>query len=62
MKKGMTPILVMGAPDRNKVQTMPGGSYVTIKIDLPGNWDELMAQRGYRLNEPGHLSNSLKKS
>lgn len=48
MKKGMTPILVTGDPDRNKVQTMPGGSCVTIKIDLPGNWDDLMAQRGYR--------------
>lgn len=48
MKKGMTPILVTGDPDRNKIQTMPGGSCVTIKIDLPGNWDDLMAQRGYR--------------
>lgn len=48
MKKGMTSILIMGDPDRNKVQSMPGGSFVTIKIGLPSNWDELMAELGYR--------------
>ncbi len=48
MKRGMNPILVTGDADRNKVQTMPGGGYATIKIELPSNWDELMAERGYR--------------
>ena len=48
MKPGMTPILVTGDPDRNKVQCMPGGSYATLKIELPANWDALMAERGYR--------------
>lgn len=48
MKKGMTSILVLGDPDRNKVQCMPGGSFATIKIELPSNWDELMAELGYR--------------
>lgn len=48
MKRGMNPILVTGDPDRNKVQTMPGGGYATIKIELPSNWDELMAELGYR--------------
>lgn len=48
MRAGMSPILVTGDPDRNKVQCMPGGSNVTIELLLPANWDELMAKRGYR--------------
>lgn len=48
MELGVTPILVTGDPDRNKVQTMPGGSPVTIAIELPSNWDALMAELGYR--------------
>ena len=48
MKAGMTPILVTGDSDRNKVQTVPGGSSVTIEIRLPANWDELMVKIGYR--------------
>jgi hypothetical protein len=48
----MTPILVTGDADRNKVQTIPGGHSATIEINLPAQWDELMAKRGYRpLNE-----------
>ena len=48
MQEGVTPILVTGDPDRNKVQTIPGGSHVTIEIELPANWGALMADRGYR--------------
>lgn len=48
MKVGMTPILVTGDADRNKVQTMPGGNSATIEIKLPANWDDLMAKLGYR--------------
>ncbi len=48
MKLGMTPILVTGDADRNKVQTMPGGNSATIEIKLPANWDELMVKLGYR--------------
>ena len=33
---------------RNKVQTMPGGGYATAEIELPGNWDSLMAELGYK--------------
>jgi hypothetical protein len=55
MRKGMTPILVTGDPDRNKVQTMPGGSCVTIKIELPANWDALLAELGYRPLKEFHL-------
>jgi len=48
MKMGMTPILVTGDADRNKVQTMPGGNSATIEIKLPANWDQLMNELGYR--------------
>ncbi|AWI08072.1 hypothetical protein CKA38_01240 [Ereboglobus luteus] len=48
MEPGMTPILVTGDRDRNKVQVMPGGAYATILIELPSNWDALMEARGYR--------------
>lgn len=47
MQSGMTPILVTGDANRNKVQTMPGGGYATVEIDLPAEWDALMAQKGY---------------
>ena len=47
MEKGMTPVLVTGDRDRNKVQVMPGGGYVTIPLELPSNWDELMERLGY---------------
>ncbi|MCM1336689.1 MAG: hypothetical protein NC187_03360 [Candidatus Amulumruptor caecigallinarius] len=47
MKEGMTAFVVTGDPSRNKVQTMPGGGFATVKIRLPRKWDELMAERGY---------------
>lgn len=47
MKKGMTAFLITGDAARNKVQTMPGGGYATIKIELPENWDSLMVELGY---------------
>lgn len=47
MRPGMTPILIMGDPDRNKVQTMPGAGYATVRVELPAEWDQLMAERGY---------------
>ena len=47
MQKGMTQFLITGDAARNKVQTMPGGGYSTIKIELPKDWDQLMAERGY---------------
>lgn len=48
VEPGMTAMLVTGDKARNKVQTMPGGGYSTIKIELPENWDELMKEAGYR--------------
>lgn len=48
MKPGMTAFIITGDAARNKVQTMPGGGYSTIEIDLPRNWDTLMEESGYR--------------
>ena len=42
MKPGMTAILITGDSARNKVQTMPGGGYASVKVELPGNWDALL--------------------
>lgn len=47
MKRGMTAFLITGDSARNKVQTMPGGGYASVKIELPGNWDALMLELGY---------------
>lgn len=47
MEAGMTAILLTGDAARNKVQIMPGGGYSTVKIELPENWDALMAAKGY---------------
>ena len=48
MKRGMTAFIITGDAARNKVQTMPGGGYVTIQIQLPRNWDSLMSELGYK--------------
>ena len=48
MKRGMTAFLITGDAARNKVQTMPGGGYATVKIELPRNWDKLMAELGHQ--------------
>ena len=37
MNKGETAILVTGDANRNKIQTMPGGGFVTNEIKLPEN-------------------------
>ena len=47
MLKGQTPLLIAGDSDRNKFQVMPGGGYVTVEIELPENWDELVVPLGY---------------
>ena len=48
MKRGMTAFIITGDSARNKVQTMPGGGYATIQIELPHNWDSLMSELGYK--------------
>lgn len=47
MRKNMTVFLVTGDAARNKIQTMPGGGYSTVEIELPKNWDQLMKAAGY---------------
>lgn len=47
MRQGMTAFLITGDSSRNKVQTMPGGGYATVKIDLPHNWDSLTRALNY---------------
>ncbi len=47
MKPGMTAFIITGDSARNKVQTMPGGGYASVKIELPKNWKELMNELGY---------------
>ena len=44
LKEGQAAVIVTGDTDRNKVQVMPGGNRVTVGIELPSNWDELMAE------------------
>lgn len=48
MRKNMTVFLVTGDAARNKIQTMPGGGYSTVEIELPKNWDQLMKAAGYQ--------------
>lgn len=47
MKEGMTVFLITGDDSRNKIQTMPGGGYATVKIELPREWNALMSILGY---------------
>lgn len=48
MRSGMTAFIITGDSARNKVQTMPGGGYATVRIELPSNWDALMSELGYQ--------------
>ena len=47
MEKGETAFIITGDASRNKIQTMPGGKQSTVAIELPKNWDKLMAEKGY---------------
>ena len=48
MEKGKTAFIVTGDPSRNKIQTMPGGGVSTVAVELPEEWDTLMAEKGYQ--------------
>ena len=58
MQKGTTAFLITGDSSRNKVQTMPGGGFSTVRIELPANWDSLMAAKGYPLLNDLYLSHA----
>ena len=55
MNKGDTAFLVTGDANRNKVQIMPGGGFVTTEIKLPKNWNALVAPLGYEPIENFYL-------
>ncbi len=63
MVKGETAFLITGDASRNKIQTMPGGGMSTAAVELPAEWDALMAEKGYEplysfylepINDEGH--------
>ena len=56
MQKGSTAFLITGDASRNKVQTLPGGGFSTVSIDLPQSWDSLMAAKGYPALAEKYLS------
>ncbi len=61
MNKGDTAFLVTGDANRNKVQVMPGGAFVTTEIKLPKNWNELVAPLGYQPIENFYLKANFNK-
>lgn len=58
MQKGSTAFLITGDASRNKVQTMPGGGFSTVSIELPADWDTLMAAKGYPALKDFYLSST----
>ena len=44
MKMGMTAIIVTGDSSRNKVQTMPGGGFKSVVVELPKEWNKLLSE------------------
>jgi len=61
MNKGDTAFLVTGDANRNKIQVMPGGGFVTTEIKLPKNWNELVAPLGYQPIENFYLKGTFNK-
>jgi hypothetical protein len=47
IEEAIPEILVCGDASRNKTQTLPGGSVITREVELPADWDKLMADLGY---------------
>jgi len=60
MLPGKTALLITGDENRNKTMCVPGGGFATVKIELPKNWDALMAAAGYRPLAEFRLSSDLK--
>ena len=59
MEAGKSVFLVTGDPARNKELCVPGGGFATIKLNLPADWDALMAERGYPPLSSFYLSSNL---
>jgi hypothetical protein len=60
MLPGKTALLVTGDENRNKTMCVPGGGFATVRIELPRNWDKLMAAAGYRPLAEFYLKSDLK--
>lgn len=56
MQRGKSAILITGDAARNKTMCLPGGGFATIRIDLPDNWDSLVAPLGYAPLKSFYLS------
>ena len=60
MIPGKTALLITGDENRNKTMCVPGGGFATVKIELPKNWDALMAAAGYKPLSEFKLTSDLK--
>ncbi len=59
MREGKTAFLVTGDTDRNKTMCVPGGGFVTVRIELPRDWNRLMERKGYAPLSSFYLSSRL---
>ena len=59
MTPGKTAMLVTGDASRNKTMCVPGGGFVSVKIELPKNWDTLMKEAGYQPLRSYYLQSDL---
>ena len=60
MQLGKTAIIITGDTNRNKTMCVPGGGFTSVKIELPRNWDKLMADAGYKPLKSFFLKSELK--
>ena len=60
MIEGKTALIITGDANRNKTMCVPGGGFVSVKIELPGKWDQLMEAAGYRPLKDFLLKSDLK--
>ena len=60
MIEGKTALIITGDANRNKTMCVPGGGFVSVKIELPGKWDQLMEAAGYRPLNDFLLKSDLK--
>ena len=62
MQSGKTAIIITGDTNRNKTMCVPGGGFTSVKIELPRNWDKLMADAGYKPLKSFFLKSKLQPS
>ena len=62
MQQGKTAIIITGDANRNKTMCVAGGGFTSVKIELPRNWDELMAKAGYKPLSSFYLTSELAPS